>query len=244
MQKTLHKTIIERLQRQILDLEGYKANPKQQQQKLGFAHIEKHFPNQVFPTGTIHEFISIQPEHVASTSAFIMGLLAKLNTHQGIYVWIGKQRQLFPPGLNYFGIPAHQIIFINLAKPKDILWATEEALKCQSLNGVISELEAITFAQSQRLQLTVEKSKVTGFILRTQTGPIHATACAARWQISPITSHNTEQLPGVGFANWKVQLLKVRNGNTASFNIAWYNGQFQTINNTVSPAFIPHAVGS
>lgn len=173
-----------------------------------------------------------------------MALLAKLNTHQGIYVWIGKQRQLFPPGLNYFGIPAHQIIFINLVKPKDILWATEEALKCQSLSGVISELEAITFAQSQRLQLTVEKSKVTGFILRTQTGPIHATACAARWQISPNTSLNPAQLPGVGLVNWRVDLLKVRNGSTASFNISWHNGLFQTIDNNIPQTFIPHAIGS
>jgi len=244
MQEFLRKTVIERLQRQILDLEGYKAKPQHQHQKLGFDYIEKYFPNQVFPTGTIHEFISTQPEHTASTSAFIMGLLAKLNTHQGIYVWIGKQRQLFPPGLNYFGIPAHQIIFISLTKPKDILWATEEALKCQSLSGVISELEAITFAQSQRLQLTVEKSKVTGFILRTQTGPIHATACAARWQISPMASLNLNQLPGVGFANWQVELLKVRNGNTASFSISWHNGQFHTIENSVPHPFIPHAIGS
>lgn len=244
MKSPFHQTVIERLQRQILDLEGYKTRPRQQQKKLGFAHIEKHFPNQVFPTGTIHEFVSTQPEHTACTSAFIMALLSKLNTHQGIYVWIGKQRQLFPPGLNYFGIPAHQIIFINLVKPKDILWATEEALKCQSLNGVISELEAITFAQSQRLQLTVEKSKVTGFILRTQTGPIHATACAARWQISPIASLSLTQLPGVGFVNWQVDLLKVRNGSTASFNISWHNDQFHTIESPVSQPFLPHAIGS
>lgn len=130
------------------------------------------------------------------------------------------------------------------AKPKDILWATEEALKCQSLNGVISELEAITFAQSQRLQLTVEKSKVTGFILRTQTGPIHATPCAARWQISPIASLNLAQLPGVGFANWQVELLKVRNGNTANFSISWYNGQFHTIETPVPQPFLTHAIGS
>lgn len=244
MQSPFHQTVIERLQRQILDLEGYKAKPREQQKKLGFAYIEKHFPNQVFPMGTIHEFISTQPEYTASTSAFIMGLLAKLNTHQGIYVWIGKQRQLFPPGLSYFGIPAHQIIFINLTKPKDILWATEEALKCKSLSGVISELETVTFAQSQRLQLTVEKSKVTGFILRTQTGTIHATACAARWQISPIASFSLNQLPGVGFANWQIDLLKVRNGSTASFNISWHNGQFQATENTIPQLFTHHAIGS
>jgi protein ImuA len=233
MKAAVQKIIIERLQRQILDLEGFKTAPQQQQQKLGFASIEKHFPNQVFPVGTIHEFISAQPSHTACTSAFIIGMLAKLNANQGIYVCIGKQQQFFPAGLVHFGIPPHQIIFINLVKPKDIFWATEEALKCKALSGVISELDTITFAQSQRLQLTVEKSKVTGFILRTQPENINATACAARWQISPAASHNQDALPGVGFANWQVNLLKVRNGSTASFNIAWRNGQFYTIETNV-----------
>lgn len=226
MKNLAQKLIIQRLQRQILDLEGFKNDAKHPYTKLGFAPIEKHFPNQVFPTGTIHEFISTQPEHTACTSAFIFGLLSKLHQQQGIYLWIGKQKQLFTPGLTLFGIPPHHIIFVNLVKPKDILWATEEALKCKSLSGVISEVEGISFAQSQRLQLTVEKSKVTGFILRTQPDNITATACAARWKITPIASENINGMPGVGFANWQVQLLKVRNGSTENFTVAWHNHQF------------------
>lgn len=225
MQQPHQKFIIERLQRQILDLEGFKAEPEHSKTKLGLNNLERNFPNQVFPTGTIHEFVSEKPEYTACTSAFISILLAKLNTSGGVYVWIGKQRQLFPAGLKNFGIQPHQIIFINLVKQKDILWATEEALKCKSLSGVISELETITFAQSQRLQLTVEKSKVTGFILRTQTEHISATACAARWQISPIASQNEDNLPGLGFATWQVNLLKVRNGSTTSCNMSYQHGE-------------------
>ncbi|MGE6219679.1 ImuA family protein [Nubsella zeaxanthinifaciens] len=244
MEKLAQKLIIQRLQRQILDLEGFKTNSKQQNSKIGFAPIEQHFPNQVFPTGTIHEFISTAPENTACTSAFIFGLLSKLQQQNGIYVWIGKQKQLFTPGLTFFGIPPHHIIFINLVKPKDILWATEEALKCKSLSGVISEVEGINFAQSQRLQLTVEKSKVTGFILRTQPENITATACAARWKITPQASENTENIPGVGFANWQVELLKVRNGSTANFTVAWRNQQFYVNEQNNSAPFLSQAIGS
>lgn len=244
MQKSLQKIIIERLQREILDLEGFKAKAAHQQTKLGLRTLESNFPNQTFPTGTIHEFLSETPEHTACTSAFISGVLTKLNKQNGVYLWIGRQRHLFPVGLRKFGIQPHQIIFINLVKQKDILWATEEALKCKSLSGVISELEDITFAQSQRLQLTVEKSKVTGFILRTQTERISATACAARWQIKPLASENEDFLPGVGFSKWQVNLLKVRNGNTASCTISYQHGQLTTVETTNPYPFTHQAIGS
>ena len=244
MQKPLQKIIIERLKREILDLEGFKNKAQHAQSKLGLSTLEHNFPNQTFPTGTIHEFVSEKPEHTACTSAFISGILTKLNDQNGIYIWIGKQKQLFPVGLKKFGIQPHQIIFINLVKQKDILWATEEALKCKSLSGVISELEDITFAQSQRLQLTVEKSKVTGFILRTQTERIHATACAARWQIKPLPSENEGHLPGVGFSKWQVDLLKVRNGNTAGCVITYHHGQLAIVETENTYPFTHQAIGS
>ncbi len=244
MQRSLKQIIIERLQREILDLEGFKTKTEYTQTKLGLRALENNFPNHTFPTGTIHEFVSEKPEHTACTSAFISGVLTKLNNQNGIYIWIGKQRQLFPVGLKKFGIQPHQIIFINLVKQKDILWATEEALKCKNLSGVISELEDITFAQSQRLQLTVEKSKVTGFILRTQTERINATACAARWQIKPVASENEEHLPGVGFSKWQVNLLKVRNGNTASCTVAYYHGQLAVVETVNTYPFTHQAIGS
>lgn len=243
MKSEAQKTILERLKKQITALENFKATSMQPLCKLDFDPIEKHFPSKIFPTGTIHEFISGQPENTACTSAFIFALLAKIHTNKGSYIWIGKQRQLFATGLTLFGIPPHQIIFINLAKLKDILWATEEALKCKSLSGVISEMEGITFAQSQRLQLTVEKSGVTAFILRTQTENINATTCAARWQISPAISTNENNLPGVGFTNWQVDLLKVRNGSPASFGIAWRNGQFRKIATPAQDSLTRQAVG-
>ncbi|RZK47729.1 MAG: Error-prone repair protein ImuA [Pedobacter sp.] len=226
MQKIFRENIIEQLRQQINALEGHKQLPNNSSKKTGLNFLDAYFPNQVFPTGIIHEFLSEETENLACTTAFIGGLLAKINPKNSFYIWIGNQKKVFPAGLKIFGIEPHQIIFISLAKQKDILWATEEALKCKSVQGVISELESISFAQSQRLQLTIEKSKVTAYILRTNNN-INSTTCAVRWQISPIKSYNTNaDMPGIGFPNWKIDLLKIRNGNPKSFNVAWLNGQF------------------
>lgn len=227
MKSLIKDTIIARLQREILEAEGFKKPVSNCNTKLGFPTIERNFPNQVFPSGAIHEFLIPTLESAACTSAFISALLGKLQP-KGFYIWLSKQKQIFPNGLTNFGLAPHQIIFINLPKQRDLLWATEEALKCKSLSGVISELDEISFAQSQRLQLTVEKSKVTGFILRPSASQITATACTARWQIKPALSYNYNNLPGVGFAKWQVNLLKVRNGNPANFEITWHNGQFNS----------------
>jgi protein ImuA len=231
MQNSFKQNIIERLQQQILSLEGFKEVAEHAKNKVEIAKIESSFPHHIFPTGVIHEFLNPLPEQTACTSAFISVLLSKIHQKKGFYLWISKQRHIFPTALKNFGIQPHQIIFINLTQPKDLLWATEEALKCKGVSAVISELDEISFAQSQRLQLTVEKSKVTGFILRSKSQAINATACAARWEIRPSLSFSDDDLPGVGFTQWQVNLLKVRNGNPASYQITWRNHQL--LNNDI-----------
>lgn len=55
---------------------------------------------------------------------------------------------------------------MDAGKTKDSLWAIEEALKCNALIAVVGEITELTFNDSRRLQLAVEKSHVTGFIHR------------------------------------------------------------------------------
>ena len=46
-------------------------------------------------------------------------------------------RTIFPPALKSFGIAPDKIIFIDLKKEKEILWAMEEALKCDGLQQLL-----------------------------------------------------------------------------------------------------------
>ena len=105
----------------------------------------------------------------------------------------------------------------------------EEALKCNGLSAVIGEMQELNFLTSRRLQLAVEQSQVTGFVLRRNPRILNATACVTRWKITPLSSQLTEGMPGVGFPRWNVELLKVRNGYPGKWHIEFVGGRFRHV---------------
>ena len=230
---TAKKDIISQLQKDILLLQGFKPLPAGAAAGMGLGPVEAVFPNGVFPTGAIHEFLCPAPEDTAASGGFIAGLLSSLMQQGGACLWIGIARRVFPPALRAFGVEPDRIIFVDLQREKDVLWAVEEALKCDGLAAVIGEMREISFTQSRRLQLAVEQSKVTGFILRNDIRKLTATACVARWKITSIPSQLEDGMPGVGFPRWKVELLKVRNGNPGSWKLEWADGQFKPVEEQV-----------
>ncbi len=221
--------IIHKLKKDLLLWQGLKPPQDSHQRSTNLGPIEQVFPNGVFPTGAIHEFICNSREDAATASGFISSLLSSLPQEHSLCLWISTSTAMFPPSIRSFGLPADRIVFVCMNREKDTLWAMEEALKCKGITAVIAELRELSFMQSRRLQLAVEKSKVTGFVLRHQPRSINNTACAARWQISHIPSELEEGLPGVGFPRWEVELVKVRNGHGGKWCVEWSAGRFMKI---------------
>lgn len=222
-----HKqSIINQLKQDVLLWQGFKPPAAGQKEEIGLGPLEAAFPNAVFPKGALHEFLTEHPEHAAASIGFISGLLQVLMHEGGACLWIGVSRTVFPPALQAFGVEPDRIIFVDLKQEKDVLWAMEEGLKCDGLSAVIAEVRDISLTASRRLQLAVEKSKVTGFILRNDPRKLSTTACVARWKITPLASALEPGMPGVGFPRWNVELLKVRNGNPGSWKIEWAENRF------------------
>jgi protein ImuA len=227
------KDIISQLQKDILLWQGFTPPPAGVAKGIGLGPLESAFPNGVFPTGTIHEMMCPTPEQAAATGGLMGGLLASLMQQGGACMWIGLSRKLFPPSLTTFDVEPHRVIFIDLQREKDVLWAMEEALKCEGLAAVIAEVREISFAQSRRLQLAVESSKVTGFLLRNDPRKPGTNTCVARWQVTPLPSELEDELPGVGFPRWQVDLLRVRNGSPGSWKLEWAGGRFVSVDEKI-----------
>jgi protein ImuA len=215
--------IIAKLQKDILSLQGYKLPLNGGGENINLGQINYAFPNNRFPLGAVHEFCCDQKESAAATSGFIAGILSSLMRSGSVAVWIGSSQTIFPPALKWFGIDPEKILFIILKKEKDILWTMEEALKCEGLAAVVGEIKNLDFISSRRLQLAVEQSRSTGFIIRNNSHP-NTTACITRWKITSLPS--SIDLPGVGFPNLNVELLKVRNGKPGTWQIEWKDKQF------------------
>lgn len=233
--------IIHQLRKDILALQGFTPLPAGSNFNSGLGKLESAFPQQIFPVGAIHEFIWTDKEAGAATSGFIAGLLSALMRDTGgACMWISNSRKIFPPALKSFGIEPDRIIFIERLREKELCWVMEEALKCNGLAAVVGELQQLSFTASRRLQLAVEKSRVTGFIIKPHSKSLQANACVARWKVSPMPSEFAIDLPVVGYPRWKVELLKIRNGKPGVWQMEWTAGQFRHISPGIA-SLQPHA---
>jgi protein ImuA len=232
--------IISRLQKEILCLQGYKTIHSNHSFNAGLGPIREAFPNKEIPIATIHEFICASTESTSSTNGFVSALTASLMKSGGACIWISSSLKAFPAALPLFGVEPHRIIFVNATKEKDVLWTAEEALKSTGLAAVIAETKELSFTTSRRLQLAVEKSQVTGFLIRQQPRLLTPNVCSARWAINPVASELPMNMPGVGFPRWKVNLLKVRNGKTGEWNIEWDGSRFNTISPVLQETKLLH----
>ena len=231
--------IIARLQRDILPLQGFKTSANNSALDEVLGPIKNAFAHNSFPVSGIHEFISHTVEDVATTYGFIASILASLMQKGRACIWIGHTQAIFPPALKAFGIAPEKIIFIQLQKEKEMLWAMEEALRCDGLAAVLCEVKELSFTASRRLQLAVEKSGVTGFIVRTKPRNVGANACVTRWQITSLRTVLEEGMPGIGFPRWNVSLLKVRNGKPDNWQIESRAGRLMHIYKTASITALP-----
>ena len=221
--------IIQRLQNEILPLQGYRSALGKSSLKIDLDAVNTAFPNATFPLGAIHEFMVNAPGTKAATSGFITSVISSLMKEEGVVLWISADRTIFPPALTFFNIDPHRIIFVDLKNQKQVAWAVEEALQVKGLAAVIGEVKELDFTASRRLQLAVEKSQVTGFILN-NSNKKNTNASLCRWQVQFAPSVPIDDLPGIGYPCWKVDLLKVRNGCPGSWQIAFMNGRFITGN--------------
>jgi protein ImuA len=220
--------MISRLRGEILQRQGLQKTPGRTDLDIGLGSVCKAFPDHVFPLAAVHEFICASNEGKAASVGFISGLLGRLMKRSGCCLWVAPSHSIFPPALLTFGIDPSRIIFTTFAREKEQLWVMEEALKCDSLSAIVGDIRNLDFTASRRLQLAVEQSKVTGFLIR-HTNNVNTTACVSRWRVSSLSSNLPEGMPGIGFPRWKVELLKIRNGKPGSWTLEWRNKKFKEV---------------
>ena len=225
--------ILFQLQKEILQLQGFRYKVSDDCIRPVLGPIDSSFPNRIFPLASIHEFLTQSAEDIATTSGFISCLLSSLMNNGGVSAWIGSSQKIFPSALKFFNVEPDKIIFIDTKNPKELLWLIEETLKCEGLAAVIGEVAEVSFTASRRLQLAAEQSRVTGFLIRNNLRNINTNACTARWRISSNPSIITDDMPGIGFPAWNIELLKIRNGKPGTWQMQWAYNKLHSISDPI-----------
>ena len=174
--------------------------------------------------GALHEVAGTgaDVQHGAAAAMFAAGILARI---EGNVLWVLEQPDLFAPGLAAAGLHPDRVIYAQAGR-RDALLVLEDGLRHRGLAGVVAELSGrISLTASRRLQLAAEASGVTALLLRRpgkgEADLVGANAATTRWRIAAQPSGppipEAPDVPGLGRAQWRLDLQRSRGGRPGSW---------------------------
>jgi len=184
----------------------------------------------------LHELRATESRNAAALTGFAAAILTRLGTHDSRpFIWIVEKaagsETGFPygNGLSAFGLDPKRLVVVRVSRPRDVLWACEEALRCAGLAAVIAELvgnpRLLDLTASRRLALRAAESGVTGLLLRA-SARVEPGAATTRWLVAPLPSSVDPDYPeGIGRPAWRLTLERNRGGATGTFDLEWNHEQ-------------------
>jgi protein ImuA len=217
-----HARALDELRDQIARIE-LAGQPQRHVVPFGVAEIDTHLPQGGLVLGALHEIAGggLGAIHAAAAALFVAGVLARL---EGSVLWCLRTRDLFAPALAGAGLHPDRVIFAEAGDERTVLLCLEEGLRHAGLAGVVGEAARLPMTASRRLQLAAEASGVTGFVIRRwrtlQVGEVFGqpTAAMTRWRITALPS-TPLPVPGIGRARWRLELVRVRGGEGAIWEV-------------------------
>ena len=149
----------------------------------------------------------------AAATGFIC---AHLETADKPILWIQDRLSRREAGKPYLaGLPAPlKIIYVNVSKPIDVLWAMEEGLRCTGLSAVLGEVwgdpPCLDFTASKRLALRAEARRLPAWLIRRAATP-NLSAARMRWRVSSLASETVKyDMRAPGHPLWRAELFRAR----------------------------------
>ncbi|MDE8762602.1 ImuA family protein [Rhizobium sp. CBK13] len=214
--------VISELRERIAHLEGG-IGRKAVVLPFGVPEIDRALPEGGLICGALHEFAGGGTGTVDGAAAALMvaGIAAR---SKGKVLWCLTRPDLFFPAVSQAGLHPDRVIFCEADREEDVLASMEEGLAFGGLGAVVGELVRLPMTASRRLHLAAEKTGTMAIALRRWRRQSEAsdygqpTASTTRWRISVLPS---EPLPvaGVGRARWLAELMRVKAGECAEFEI-------------------------
>jgi len=140
---------------------------------------------------------------------------------------------LYGPGLDLMGLPMERLVILRVPRPRDALWAMEEALKCRAAAVVVAEIarEAADLTATRRLALAAREGGGLGLILHpdvaSDSKPLHGqsfchhpSTAMTRWEVASARG-DRDCFGGLGSTTFALSLVKNRRGRTGRWRLSW-----------------------
>ena len=223
MPKAFASAAIVELREQIERLEGGSRRDRAVL-PFGVAAIDQVLPGGGLALGALHEVAGGGNGAIdgAAAALFVAGIAART---AGKVLWCLTRQDLFAPAISQAGLLPGRVIYVEAGDEASVLACFEEGLRHGGLGAVVGEVARLSMTASRRLQLAAENSGAIGIAIRRWRRQTEATdfghadgrrppaggcRCCPR---APLP------VPGVGRARWRLELIRVRAGESADFEV-------------------------
>jgi protein ImuA len=189
--------------------------------------------------GALHEIGPAAPLQGGAATGFAMALAARALGGRGQAMWIQpdftvtESGALYGPGLDLMGLPMERLVILRVPRPRDALWAMEEALKCRAAATVVAEIprEAVDLIATRRLTLAAREGGGLGLVLhpnvptdsKSLCGQFfchHPSTAVTRWEVASARGER-DRFGGIGPTTFALSLVKNRRGRTGQWRLSW-----------------------
>jgi protein ImuA len=196
---------------------------------FGVEAIDRHLPDGGLLCGAVHEVTGAADGAVdgAAAALFCAGIAARSHGH---VLWCLTARDLFAPALAQAGLTPDRVVFAETRDENALLATFEEALKHGALSAVIAETGKLSMLASRRLQLAAETGGTLGLLIRRWKRAALSSefdlpsAAQTRWRVHSLPS-SPLPVEGIGRARWQLDLLRIKGGHPARFEVEACDGQ-------------------
>ena len=225
--ETLHT-----LRRTVADLTAGVPGEDGRLVKFGVASLDQALAGGL-ACGALHEIGPAAPLQGAA-AGFATALAARALRGRGRAVWIQpdfaitEAGALYGPGLDLMGLPMERLVILRVPRPRDALWAMEEALKCRAVGAVVAELASAEadLTATRRLALAAREGGGLGLILHPNVASDRQPFCrqpstaTTRWEVASARGER-DRFGGLGPTTFALSLVKNRRGRTGQWRLSW-----------------------